>query len=198
MSANINESKLIKQCLLGDEKAWEELYKNYYNLVRKIIFYPRWNFKTGSSEDLIQEVFVEVVKALKSFKYNCKLSTFIAKIAQNKCVSILRKELSQKRIKNEILISLEEKHSSDEDFIQATSKEPDPETAFLKEEEKNKVRLAITSLKKECRKIIFLRYFEDKSYEEIAKMLKLPLGTVCVRISRCLLTLRKFYSNFCD
>lgn len=198
MLKKISENELIKKCLWGNEAAWEELYKRYYKLVRKIIFYPRWNFKFELAEDLVQEVFIEIVKALKNFRSSCKLSTFIAKIAQNKCISILRKELSQKKIKNELLISLEEKHSSDGGFIQIASSQAGPEEIFLRNAEAEKIKKALKNLKKECFSVLYLRYFEEKSYREIADTLNLPLGTVCIQIKRCLQTFRKFYLDLCD
>lgn len=208
MLEKISEKELIKKCLSGSEEAvredavredaWEELYKRYYALVRSVISYPRYGFSPDTYNDHIQEIFLELVKALKTFKQDCKLSTFIVKIAQNKCVSHLRMILSQKRPKNELLVSLEEKRSENEDFIPAAASNGDPQMAFLEEEEKKQVKLALSKLKSECKTILFLRFFMYKSYQEIADSLKLPLGTVCINIRRCLLNLRKLYLSIND
>jgi len=193
-----SENDLIKKCLSGDELAWNELYKRYYALARSVVSFPRYGFSPDTYNDHIQEVFLELVKALKTFKGGCKLSTFIVKIAQNRCVSHLRTILSQKRPKNEILVSLEEKRSENEDFIPIAAPDGDPQTDLLKEEDKKQVKSALSKLKNECKKILFLRFFMDKSYQEIADSLKLPLGTVCINIRRCLLNLRKVYLSIND
>ncbi|MFH1453822.1 MAG: RNA polymerase sigma factor [Armatimonadota bacterium] len=199
MLQKTSEKELIKRCLSGDQTAWDELYKRYYNLIKSVVVNPKWGFDFSHAEDLVHDIFIEIVKALKSFDYKCKLSTFIVRISQNKCVSILRAALAQKRIKNELLISLEEKKSAEEEgFIQMPSGNPGPQEEILKAEEKDKVRRALKKLKKECQKVLFLRFFADKSYREIAAELSLPLGTVCIQIKRCLESLKKFYVSFND
>lgn len=197
MRESLNEDKLIDECLNGYQSAWVQLYKDYYKLIKSIVAYPKWSFNPGLYEDLVQEIFIEVVKSLKNFKRTCKLSTFIARIAQNKCVSLLRYNLSQKRVKNEILISLEEK-KDEESFIQLPSENSDILNGIIHEENLDIVRKALGALKEDCNRIISLRFLEDRSYNEIADILKLPLGTVCVQIKRCLEAFKKYYEKFCD
>lgn len=184
--------ELVRLCIKGDNQAWESLYRLYCARVRRIVSWPRWGFTSSHTEDITQEVFLELVRSLPNYRGEAQLSTFLTHLAKNKCVSELRRKLAKKRGKEDKSISLEDERTSfDEHQIVAVDGGPTPEeTVVMKEETEAVVRL-IPTLSSECQKVITLRYFDDKSYEEISRELDIPLGTLCSRLKRCLLKLRK-------
>ncbi|MHC9540488.1 MAG: RNA polymerase sigma factor [Vulcanimicrobiota bacterium] len=184
--------KLVRLCIKGDNQAWDSLYRLYCARVRRIVSWPKWGFTSSHTEDITQEVFLELVRSLPNYRGEAQLSTFLTHLAKNKCVSELRRKLAKKRGKEDKSISLEDERTSfDEHQIVAVDGGPTPEeTVVMKEETEAVVRL-IPTLSSECQKVITLRYFDDKSYEEISRELDIPLGTLCSRLKRCLLKLRK-------
>ncbi|MGV8123379.1 MAG: RNA polymerase sigma factor [Candidatus Xenobiia bacterium LiM19] len=184
--------ELVRLCIKGDNQAWESIYRLYCARVRRIVSWPRWGFTPSHTEDITQEVFLELVRSLPNYRGEAQLSTFLTHLAKNKCVSELRKKLAKKRGKEDKSISLEDERTSfDEHQIVAVDGGPTPEeTVVMKEETEAVVRL-IPTLSSECQQVITLRYFDDKSYEEISRELDIPLGTLCSRLKRCLLKLRK-------
>ncbi len=184
--------ELVRLCIAGDNRAWESLYRLYCGRVKRIVSWPKWGFASSHTEDITQEVFLELVRSLPHYRGEAQLSTFLTHLAKNKCVSELRKKLAKKRGKEDKSISLEDERTSfDEHQLVAVDGGPTPEeTVVMKEETEAIVRL-IPTLSSECRQVISLRYFDDKSYEEICSQLGIPLGTLCSRLKRCLLKLRK-------
>ncbi|MDQ7822654.1 MAG: RNA polymerase sigma factor [Candidatus Eremiobacteraeota bacterium] len=192
MEKNLSEQELVKQCIEGDQKAWEVLYRLHYSRVRHIVSWPKWGFGPAEAEDVVQEVFMELVRSLPHYRGEAQISTFLTHLSKNKCVSLLRKKLAKKRGKEDRSVSLDsERTSFDEPQVVAVEGGPTPEEAYMKKEGVETVLAAIPGLSDECQSVIRLRFFQDKSYEEICEELAIPLGTLCSRLKRCLLKLRK-------
>lgn len=186
-----SESELIELCLSGDGTAWEELYRLHYARVRRIIGFKRWGFSNNEVEDGIQEVFLEVVRSLPRFRSEANLTTFISRLAKNRCISHLRKKTALKRGKEELGYVLEEGRGGDDaPRALAVEDSPTPEGALLGQQDAKALVDAMEQLGPDCQQIVRLRYFHQQSYNEICALLELPLGTVCSRLKRCLLKLR--------
>jgi RNA polymerase sigma factor (sigma-70 family) len=187
-----SDDELIACCLKGDNQAWEKLYKLYYARVRRIVSWPKWGFIPAETEDITQEVFMELVRALPNFRGEAQLSTFLTHLTKNRCVSQLRKKTAKKRGKEDKNVSLEDERTSfDEPQVVAVEQGPTPEEKVVMNEEVHAVLKLLPTLSEECQQVITLRYLDDLSYEEICEELKLPLGTLCSRLKRCLLKLRR-------
>jgi RNA polymerase sigma-70 factor, ECF subfamily len=186
-----SEAELIELCLNGDPGAWDELYRAHYARVRRIIGFKRWGFSNNEVEDGIQEVFMEVVRSLPRFRGESNLTTFITRLAKNRCISHLRKKTALKRGKEELGYVLEE-GKGDEDSPRAIAVEEGagPEQALMAQGDAKALVSALEQLGPDCQQIIRLRYFHQQSYNEICGLLELPLGTVCSRLKRCLLKLK--------
>lgn len=161
----------------NDELAYTELMNRYKKKVETIV--SRIIRQRSETEDLVQEIFAKAFTSLSSFKSEFSFSTWLYKIATNHCIDFIRK----KKIST---YSIDEEHELEEDSIQREipdwTKLPDHE---LFQKQRNEIiHEAINSLPEHYRKVIIMRHFEDKSYEEIAKELKLPIGTVKVHIFR--------------
>jgi RNA polymerase sigma-70 factor (ECF subfamily) len=187
-----SDEELISHCLRGDDQAWEKLYKLHYVKVKRIVSWPKWGFISSETEDVTQEVFMELVRALPNFRGEAQLSTFLTHLTKNKCISQLRKKTAKKRGREDKKVSLEDERTNfDEPQVVAVEKGPTPEEAVVLQEEVNSVLRLLPTLSEECQQVITLRYLDDMSYEEICEELQLPLGTLCSRLKRCLLKLRR-------
>jgi len=160
--------------------------------VRRIVSWPKWGFIASETEDVTQEVFLELVRALPNFRGEARLSTFLTHLTKNRCISQLRKKTAKKRGKEDKNVSLQDERTSfDEPQVVAVEKGPTPEEAVVLQEEVNSVLRLLPTISEECQQVITLRYLDDLSYEEICEELQIPLGTLCSRLKRCLLKLRK-------
>lgn len=187
-----SDQGLIEGCLRGDESCWEGIYRRYQGLVRRTVAWPRWKFTPAEIEDNVQEVFLELMRALPTFRGEAGLPTFLTRLAKNKCVSQIRRKTAQKRGREEVGYALEErKGAEDEPLALAVDKRPGPEEEVLSREEAAGVLVAMRALNPDCQSILELRYFRELSYDEICSSLGLPLGTVCSRLKRCLERLKK-------
>ena len=131
------------------------------------------------AEDLTQEAFIKAFNSLASFNEEYAFSTWLYKIATNNCIDYFRKRKLQ-------MYSLDKPIQYKDSELQHEIPDPDfnAEKTILTSERNQLIREAIETLPKKYYIAIVLRHTEEKSYEEIAAILKLPLGTVKARIFR--------------
>lgn len=135
------------------------------------------------AQDLTQETFIKVLRELSSFRRECSLSTWIYRIATNLCLSHLRK----RKIVLETVGIRENLPSSKEDR---------PDRQLLRKEMRELIHKGIEHLPEENRTVIILRDFQGLSYRDIARILKIPLGTVQSRLSRGRLFLKDYLKEY--
>jgi RNA polymerase sigma-W factor len=172
-----NDSELIKKVKLGDSKAYDRLLKKYKNSVFNLVL--RMVRNTPEAEDLTQEAFIKAFNSLSSFNEDYAFSTWLYKIASNNCIDYFRKRKLQ-------TYSLDKPLQYKDSELQHEIPDPDlnPEKSILASERSKIIKEAIESLPKKYYTAIVLRHTEEKTYEEIAEILNLPLGTVKARIFR--------------
>ena len=107
-------------------------------------------------------------------------STWLFKIASNHCIDFLRK----KRIKAISIHQAGRGDDGDEYEIPIKDNQLNPEQQMQRNQSISNVRAVVDQLKPRYKRMIELRYFEEKSYEEIAEEMKLPLGTVKAQLFR--------------
>jgi len=185
-----SEEQLIARCLQGDASAWEEVYRRHYGRVKQVIGWRRWGFSPIEVEDGVQEVFLQLVRALPGFRREASLATFLTHLARNRCISNLRRKTAGKRGREELSATLEGEREEGMPFTPAVDPDPGPEASVLSAEQARLVARALEALSPECRQVLSLRYYKQLSYKEICSALSLPLGTVCSRLKRCLGHLR--------
>jgi RNA polymerase sigma-70 factor, ECF subfamily len=173
-----NEKYLLHQSKNGDMAAFGQLIEGYQKKVFNIALRMLGN--PDDASEVAQEVFIRVYKSVKNFKEESSFSTWIYRITTNTCLDELRKR------KNKEHISLDEDiHHEDGDMKrQVEDSRPTPDIIAEKNELRKIVKLAINSLSEDHRIVIILRDIQDLSYEEIAKIVKCPEGTVKSRINR--------------
>jgi RNA polymerase sigma-70 factor, ECF subfamily len=192
----LTEDQLIELAIKGNQDAWKEVYSRYYSKVKRVVGWSKWGYTRQEVEEIVQEVFLELVRALPSFRKEASLSTFLTRLSKNKCISVLRKKGAQKRVKEEYGYVFEDKRNDpDEKRIVIESSTGKPEFEAIFGEETAQLMGALKNISEECQQIIKQRFFCNYSYNEICESLNLPLGTVCSRLKRCLLRLKEIYEK---
>lgn len=178
------DDKLIKEALRGDQKAFAELVSRHQGSVYHIVF--RIVRDKDIASDLVQETFMKAFSSLKSYRSEYRFSTWLYKIAANSSIDHLRK----KRIQ---AMSLDNpiQTGDGEVSIEVPDYSHHPEEEIIRRERAVSIEEAIKSLPEKYRRVIIARHKEEKSYEEIASELNLPVGTVKARIFRARELLKK-------
>ncbi len=187
-NSKVEDYELIDRAIGGDQSAYDKLMKKYYNLVHNLIF--RMIYNKEDVEDLAQEAFIKAFNSLDKFDRQFAFSTWLYKIASNNCIDYLRKKkLNTVSIDKEI-------DSEDEDLrFEIPDVEFKPDRNIIEDERKTLLEEAIASLPEKYRAVILMRHSEEMEYEEIAKKLKLPLGTVKAHIFRGRELLNKYLKD---
>ena len=172
-----DESAIIARALQGDENAYAEIMQRYRNQLFHLMYKMVHNRE--ESEDLVQEAFMKAFNALASFNEEFAFSTWLYKIAVNNCIDYLRKKRLQTYSYDKPVESKDgelRREYPDLDYM--------PDKTLLATEKTGIINKAIEELPEKYKTSIVLRHQEELSYEEIATILKLPLGTVKARIFR--------------
>ncbi|MDO7740425.1 MAG: sigma-70 family RNA polymerase sigma factor [Flavobacteriales bacterium] len=161
-----------------DQKAYAELMERYrdsiFHLVNKMVF------SSDDAEDLTMETFSKAFQRLEQYTPAFAFSTWLFKIASNHTIDFIRK----KRIK---ALSLDQGFQNDDGDsmeIHVADDGLDPFQSLEKKERIERMRDVVGQLKPRYRRLVELRYFEERSYEEISEELDLPLGTVKAQLFR--------------
>lgn len=173
-----SEKQLLERAKNGDTGAFEQLIEGYQKKVFNIAFRMLGNYDDAG--ELAQEVFIKVYKSMKNFKEESSFSTWIYRITTNVCLDELRKRKNKK----EVSIDEDIKYGDGEIKREIEDHGPTPETAAERNEVRKAVNDAIQSLSDEHKTMIVMRDIRGFSYEEIARMVSCPEGTVKSRISR--------------
>lgn len=179
-----DNAQLIREAIAGNQKAYAEIVARYrmqiFNLIQRMVR------KRDEAEDLTQETFIKAFNALPSFNAEYAFSTWLYKIAVNNCIDHFRK----KRLKT---YPLDNPIPVKDGELQREFPDHDgtPDSGLMERERQTQIQSAIDSLPEKYRQAIMLRHAHDKSYEEIALELHIPIGTVKVRIFRAREMLKK-------
>jgi len=174
----LEDFKLIDAALDGDEKAYAELMEKYRKSVYHTILKMVRN--VDDAEDLTIEAFAKAFKNLEKFKKDYTFSTWLFRVATNNCIDFIRKKkLDTMSINADIT-----KDDGDSMSIDIKDKNLDPQEEAIKSQKIELVRNFVNLLPAKYQKLVKLRYFEELSYDEIAKELEAPLGTVKAQLHR--------------
>jgi RNA polymerase sigma-70 factor (ECF subfamily) len=173
----LQDYELVKKALLGDEKAFARLLSRYKDTIYFMLLKMLNN--RSDAEDLTLEAFGKAFKNLHQYSPTYAFSTWLFKIASNNCIDFLRK-------KKGVFISLESEneHGEMSETLRLKSKDLNPEEKLIRKQKAILLHKVVRRLKPHYQTLVELRYFNELSYEEIAKELKLPLGTVKAQLFR--------------
>ena len=175
----ILESDLLERILNGDLEAFDQLMKEYqevvYLNVNKIIQ------NSQISMDLCQDIFFKIYKNLENFRFGSSLKTWIIRISINESLSWVRKN---KNKMNEICFN-------ENEYLSCEYSTENAETKIIQKEEIKMLNFAISNLNPKHGEVVILRYYEKLSLKEIANILKCSEGVVKNILQRSLKKLRK-------
>ena len=137
-------------------------------------------------DDLLQNIFIKVYRNINEYDSSLLFSSWIYRIAHNEMIDWYRKQ----KVRTSISID-----DASEPFLAKLITEENMADLFDGTIEKRILAEALNELDEKYKDILLLRYFEEKSYEEIADIMKLPAGTVATRINRAKKELRKVYEQ---
>ncbi len=175
-----HDVELVMAARDGDEKAFVSLMRRYkdtiYFMLLKMV-----NNKTDA-EDLTIEAFGKAFTNIHQYAPQFAFSTWLFRIASNNAIDFMRK-------KRAVTVPLETSGAADKNHfldrnINAREETDTPEESYIKGQKAKILRRIVAKLKPRYRTLLELRYFREYSYEEIAKELNLPLGTVKVQLFR--------------
>ncbi len=176
---------LVKQALEGNEAAYKALVNKYSKALTMHV--QRLVRKPEEVDDLVQESFIKAFSALESYSVEYAFSTWLYKIATNHAIDYLRK----RKLKT---YSIDKPRDTKEGSVEFEL--PDatyrPDRHIVADQRRQLIQDAIDALPEKYHKVIVMRHQQEKSYEEIARELDLPLGTVKAHIFRARELLNKF------
>jgi len=164
---------------------FSQLIDNYKNMVYNLA-YRMSNNNPQEAEDISQEAFLRAFQSLAHFNPSYKFSTWLYQITLN----IIRDKFKKKELNPASLDAPVETDDS-EFYLQPADLANNPEQIITRKEDVRTVQKAIYSLPLKYREVLVLRHLQDLSYIEIANILKLPVGTVKVRLYRAREQLKK-------
>ncbi|HTS46768.1 MAG TPA: sigma-70 family RNA polymerase sigma factor [Bryobacteraceae bacterium] len=172
------EDELITGLCHGDDDAYEILIQRYqqpvYNLVCRLLNDP------SDASDIVQEVFLKIFRNIRSFRHGSSLKTWIYRIAVNEAYN--HRRWFSRHQRQEVAFGLDDSAPANADSFADPGRSPFDQAAG--HETRALVEAALEKLNPKFRAAVVLRDIEDLSYEEIAAVLEVSLGTVKSRILR--------------
>jgi RNA polymerase sigma-70 factor (ECF subfamily) len=178
----VTDEEVARRVQQGDKEAFAFVVERYE---RKLFRYGRKFLSSQENiQDVVQEVFIKTYQAIQSFDTAQKFSPWIYRIAHNTFVNELKRQS-----KGPIYLF-------DFDALISHPIYNDPKPREDEEVEiKKMVEKGVEKLKPAYKEIIILYYIEELSYKEIADVLRVPIGTVGIRLKRAKEALKKIYQN---
>ena len=164
---------LIERCLSGDQVAWEQIVRQHWRKVFNLAY--KFVGRHDEAEDLTQDIFLKIFKALNTFDRRANFQTWIISISRNLCIDHYRSVRKERQtIAREV----------DTTDLQPASRERTPYALAEHQDLRAQLKQALEMLPTTLRTAVVLRDLQELSYQEIADHLGLPEGTVKSRINR--------------
>ena len=180
-----SDEKLILRFLEGDINAYNELVKRYKDRLLNFVF--RYFNNVEQAEDVVQDTLIKLYTHANYYKNVAKFSTWIFTIAKNNALTELRKN---KRKRTDSL------YTDDGRFLDIGSKEESLESKVQNEIAIDQLNKFLDEIPENFRIAVVLRDFQELSYEEISKILEIPIGTIKSRINRGRIQLAEKMKHF--
>ena len=179
----IEDRELVERFARGDAGAFDEIVRQYEQRVYSITL--RMTGNSEDARDAMQEVFISALRALRSFRGDAQLSTWIHRVAVNASLDVLRKR------KRHAAGPLEEAGDH-------ASEEPGPEDAAARAARARDVQRALLEVSDEHRAVLILHDLQDLDYAETAAALDIPVGTVKSRLHRARIEMARLLGHLND
>ena len=181
---------LIERCLAGDARAWDRIFTQHWRRVFNVAY--KFTGRHDLAEDLAQDIFLKIFKALDTFDRRANFQTWLVSVSRNLCIDHYRsvrreRELVDRSRDVEDLASASregiERRRRGRRQAQPTSP-PDAFAALEREDRRKLLHRALARLPETLRTAVEMRDIQELSYRDIARRLALPEGTVKSRINR--------------
>ncbi len=164
---------LIEQCLAGDQAAWEQIVRLHWRRVFNIAY--KFVGKHDEAEDLTQDVFLKLFKSLGTFDRRANFQTWLISVSRNLCIDHYRSVRKERETID---------RSVDAGELTPASSDIGPLRQLERSDRRAMLHAALQKLPPTLRTAVLLRDIHELTYQEIAKQLELPEGTVKSRINR--------------
>lgn len=180
----IADAELISTALNGREESFEELVRRYQRPIVNYVYRMLGDY--DASLDVTQEIFIKVYNSLSRYSSEYKFTTWLYRIAHNAAIDYMRRQNPNQQ-------SLEMENDEGNYQLQIESPNPTPEQERERDEWRMEIESVVKCLPNNYRDLIILRHSQDLSYEEIAEITNLPLGTVKNRLFRAREMMREMF-----
>jgi RNA polymerase sigma-70 factor (ECF subfamily) len=174
-SDRVADGELVESAIAGREACFEELVRRYQRPIAAYVYRMVGNY--DAALDLTQEVFIKVYNSLTRYRSEFKFSTWIYKIAHNAAIDHLRRHAVREQ-------ALTNGFDTERREASLESRRLSPEQESERNERRSEIESVVQMLPAAYRELILLRHSQDLSYDEIAEVTGLPLGTVKNRLFR--------------
>src|SRR6266853_1598685 len=171
----VGDGELVSSAIAGREAGFEELVRRYQRPIAAYVYRMVGNY--DAALDLTQEVFIKVYNSLSRYRSEFKFSTWIYKIAHNAAIDHLRRHAVREQ-------ALTGSVDGERREVAIESRRLTPEQESERKERRSEIESVVQLLQGSYRELIVLRHSHDLSYDEIAEVTGLPLGTVKNRLFR--------------
>jgi RNA polymerase sigma-70 factor (ECF subfamily) len=171
----VADCELVTRAVAGREDSFEELVRRYQRPIAAYVYRMVGDY--DAALDLTQEVFIKVYNSLGRYRSEFKFSTWIYKIAHNSAVDHLRRHSTREQ-------SLMKEFDGEQRELPIESRRPSPQQESERAERRAEIEQVVRALPTAYRELVLLRHSHDLSYDEIALVTGLPLGTVKNRLFR--------------
>ena len=179
-----SDSELIEFSISGREDSFEELVRRYQRPITSYVYRMLGNY--DASLDVSQEIFIKVYNSMARYSSEYKFSTWLYKISHNAAIDYMRRHSVYEQ-------SLEAENEDGVYQVQYESKRLSPEQERERSEWREEIETVVKRLPSGYRELIVLRHTQDLSYDEIADITNLPLGTVKNRLFRAREMMREIF-----
>jgi RNA polymerase sigma-70 factor (ECF subfamily) len=164
---------LIERCLSGDQVAWEQIVRQHWRKVFNLAY--KFVGRHDEAEDLTQDIFLKIFKALHTFDRRANFQTWLISISRNLCIDHYRSVRKEREtMAREV----------DAANLTPVSRERGPHGELEHIDLKQLIKQGLAELPAALKQAVELRDLQELSYQEIAQKLRLPEGTVKSRINR--------------
>jgi RNA polymerase sigma-70 factor (ECF subfamily) len=171
----LSDNELIKLVRQVSPERYAEIIERYQGKLFAYLY--RLVGSRDEAEDLLQDVFIKAYRNLQSYDAERKFSSWVYRIAHNEAVNHIKRRSLKRFIPWEDVTATKDK-------LEMSSVEEDAQVNWIRKETSQEVDQAINRLPFKYKQVLVLRYYSDKSYEEISAILGRPVNTVGTLINR--------------
>lgn len=183
------DQKILRIVRHNDSKGWAVFCDRFDSVIQSVLEWPRWHFTEHEQQDVRQDVYLQLQKALPTFRGESSLRWFVIRIAHKQCVNEIRRQVRQRAFMTPLIQKTSDGNWNERD--PACPSTLDPYSEALRIERQQAVLSSLNSLHETCRTSITLYYIENLTYQAIAEKLGIAINTVGSRLSKCLEKLHK-------